>query len=71
MIDVVVGDYTDRTAVCYVCLWEGNLSGAKFIHLLNSCYHMVGRSSEVSLSKYDDIRMENVKYNNGEYCVAV
>ena len=32
---------------------------------------MVGRSSEVSLSEYDDIRMKNVKYNNGEYCVAV
>ena len=32
---------------------------------------MVGRSSEASLSKYDDIRMETVKENNIEYCDSV
>ena len=67
-----VGIYdADRTALCYVCLWEGKISGSKFLHIFNSCYHMVGRSSELLLSKYDDIRMEPVKNNNGGYCVAV
>ena len=32
---------------------------------------MVGRSSEVSLSKYDNIIIETVKDNNGQYCVVV
>ena len=32
---------------------------------------MVGRLSEVSLSKYDDIRMETVRDNTREYCVTV
>ena len=59
-----------RTAVGYVCLWEGELSGGEFIHIFNSCHHMVGRSSEVSLSKYEDIIMESFKENNGEYFVA-
>ena len=59
------------TAVGYVCLLEGQLSGAKFLHLFNSCYHMVGSSSEILLSKYDDIIMETIKDNNGEYFFAV
>ena len=58
---------SDRTAVGYVCLWEGTYSGSKFLHLFNSCYHMVGRSSELSLSRFSDIKMENVKDNNGHY----
>ena len=70
-MNVVVVDDADRTSVGYVYLWEGKLSEAKFLHLFNSCYHMFGRSSEVSLSKYDDIRMETVKYNNRDHCVAV
>ena len=70
-MNVVVVDDADRTSVGYVYLWEGKLSEAKFLHLFNSCYHMFGRSSEVSLSKYDDIRMETFKYNNVEYCVSV
>ena len=36
-----------------------------------STHAMVGRWSEVSLSKYDNIIMETVKDNNGEYFVAV
>ena len=61
----------DRTAVGYVCLWEITCSGSKFLHLFNSWYHMVGRSSEVPLSRFSDIKMENVKYNNGCYDVAM
>ena len=61
----------DRTEVGYVCLWEGTYSGSNFLHLFNACYHMVGRSSEVSLSKFSDIKMENVNDNNGSYDVAM
>ena len=50
-------DEADRTEVGYVCLWKGTSSGSKFLHLFNSCYHMVGRSSEVSLSRFSDIKM--------------
>ena len=39
--------------------------------MFNSCYHMVGRSSEVSLSRFSDINMENVKDDNGCYDVAM
>ena len=49
-MNVVVVDDADRTAVGYVCLWEVKISGAKFLHLFNSCYHMVVRSSVVTLS---------------------
>ena len=45
--------------------------GAKFLHLFSPYYHMVGRLSEVLLSKYYDIRIKTVKDNNIEYCVAV
>ena len=69
-MNVFVIDYADRTSVGCVCLREGTFSGAKFIHLFNSCYHMVGSSSELYLSKYDYIIMKTVKDNNGEYCVA-
>ena len=34
----------------YVFLWEGKYPEEIFLHLLNSCCHIVGRSSEVSLS---------------------
>ena len=61
----------DITAVGYVCLWEGKYSGYKFLHLLNSCYHMVGRSSEVTLSIFNDINTENVKDNNGFFNVSM
>ena len=64
-------DEDDRTAVGYVCLWEGTSSESKFLHLFNACYHMVGRSSEVSLSRFGDIKMENVNDNNGSYDVAM
>ena len=64
-MNVVVIYDTDSTAVGYFCLWEGKLSGANFIHLFNSCYHMVGRSSELPLSKYDDIIMVTIKDNDG------
>ena len=37
---------------------------------VNACYHMVGRSSEVSLSKFSNIKMQNVTDNNGSYDVA-
>ena len=61
----------DRTAVGYVCLWEGTSSGSKFLHLFDSCYHMFGRSSEVSLSRFSDIKMETVKDNSGCYNAAI
>ena len=64
-------DESDRTAVVYVCIWEGTSSGSKFLHLFNLCYHMVGRSSEASLSRLNDIKMKNVKDNNGTYNVAM
>ena len=67
---LILIDEGDRTAVGYVCLWEGEYSGSKFLHLFNACYHMVGRSSEVSLSKFSDIKMQNVTDNNGSYDVA-
>ena len=70
-MNVVMIDDVDRTSVGYVCLWEGKISGSKLLHLFKSCYHMVGRSSEVLLSKYYGIRIESVKDNNGDYCVAV
>ena len=60
-------DEADRTSVGYVCLWEGTSSRSKFLHLFNPCYHMFGRSSEVSLSKSNDINMENMKDNSGCY----
>ena len=41
-------DESESKVVGYLCLWEGKISGSKFLHLFNSCYHMVGRSSEVS-----------------------
>ena len=61
----------DRTAVGYVCVWEGTSYGSKVLHLFYSCYHMVHRSSEVSLSGFSDIKMENFKDNNGCYDVAI
>ena len=67
---ILIGE-SDRTAVGYVCLWEGTYSESKFLHLFNSCYNMVGRSGEVSLSRFSDIKMENVKDNNGCYDVAM
>ena len=68
---MILIDEGDRTAVSYACLWEGTSSGSKFLHLFNACYHMVGRSIEVSLSKFSDIKMENVTDNNGSYDVAM
>ena len=68
---LILIDEADRTLVVYVCLWEGTYSGSKFLHLFNSCYHMVVRSSDVSLSRFSDIKMENVKDNNGCYDVAM
>ena len=70
-MNVVVIDDADRTAIGYVCLWEGTSTGAKFLQIFRSCYHMVRRYSDVSLSKYADIIMENVHDNNRKYCVAV
>ena len=64
-------DEEDSTEVVYVCLWEVTSSGSKFLYLYNSCYHMVDRSSEVSLSRFSDINMENVKDNNGFYDVEM
>ena len=50
---------------------EGTSSESKVFHIFKSCYHMVGRSSEVSLSRFNDIKMENVKYNRGFYNVEM
>ena len=66
---LILIDEADRTAVDYVCLWEGTSSGSKFLHPFNACYHMVGRSSEVSLSRFGNIKMEKVNDNNGSYDV--
>ena len=66
---LILIDEADRTAVGYVCLWEGTSSGSKFLHLFNACYHMVCRSSEVSLWKFSNIKMENFTDNNGSYDV--
>ena len=60
-MNVAVIDDAYRTAVGYVCLWEVKLSGAKFLQIFKSCYHMVGRSSEVPLSKYDNVILETVR----------
>ena len=64
-------DEAYKTSVGYVCLWEGMYSGFKLIHLFNSCYHMVERSSEVSLSRFNDTKMENFKDKNGCYNAAI
>ena len=66
-----LADGEDRTAVGYFCIREGTSSGSKFLHLFKSCYHVVGRSSEVSISRFSDIKMENIKDNNGCYNVAI
>ena len=68
---LILIDEADRTAGGYVCLWEGTSSGSKLLHLFNACYHMVGRTSEVSLSKFSNIKMENVTDNNGSYDFAM
>ena len=68
---LILIDEADRTEVGYVCLWEGTYYGSKFLQLFNSWYHMVGRSSEVPLSGFSDIKMENVKYNNRCYDVSM
>ena len=60
-----------KTAVGYVCLWESTSSVSKFLHLFNSCYPMVVRSSEVSLSRLNDTKMENFQDNSGYYNVAI
>ena len=62
--------YKNRTPVGYVCLWEGKLTGAKFIHLFNLFEHMLSRSSEVSLTKYADIIIETVSNNNIQYYLS-
>ena len=64
-------DEADRTAVGYVCIWEGTSSVSKSLHLFNSCYHMVISSSEVSLSRFNDIKMENFQDNITYYNVAM
>lgn len=40
----------DREALATGCIWIGTVEGAEFWHLLNACYHCVGRGSEVSLA---------------------
>ena len=62
---------SDRISVGYVCLWEGKYYGSKFLHLFNSCCDMVSRSSEVSLSRFNDIKMKNFKDNKGCWNVAI
>ena len=64
-------DEADRTAVDYVCIWEYTSSESKSLHLFNSCYQMVDRSSGVSLSRFNDIKVEFVKDNSGCYNVAI
>ena len=64
-------DEAYSTAFSYVCLWEVTYSGSKFLHLFNTCYHMVGSSSEVSLSIFNDIKMESVKDKSGCYNVVI
>ena len=64
-------DESDRIAVGYICRWEGTYSGSKFLKMFKLCYHMFGRSSEVSISRFNDTNMETVKYNSGCYNVAV
>ena len=68
---MILIDEADRTEVRCVFLWKGTYSGSKFLHLFNSCCHVVGRSSEVSLSRFSDIKMEKVNNNNGTYDVAL
>ena len=63
-------DDADRTTVGYVCLWEDKFTGANLPRLLKQFYNMVGRMSDVSLSKYEYIRMETFHNNNGQYCVV-
>ena len=61
----------DRKKVGYDCRWEFKYIGAKLLHLLKLCYHMMGRSSDVTLSIFNDIRMENAHNNNVSYYVLV
>ena len=63
MNDVVIDD-ADSTVVGYVLLWEGKLTEANFLQIFKSCYHMVGGSSELSLSKYTGMIMENGQDKN-------
>ena len=63
-------DKDDRKPVHYYCVWESKSSGAWILHLFHSCCHIVGRSNEVSLSVFDDIMMDNTKYNKRSYNVG-
>ena len=60
-----------KTEDHYVSLGEEKSFGSKFLQLSISCYRMVGRSNEVSLSIFEAIRMDIAQDINGSYNVAV
>ena len=62
---------SDRTAVSYVYLLKSKYYVSTFLQLLNSCYHMVGRSSALSLSIFVSSKMETTRKNNRTYYVVV
>ena len=68
---LILIDEADIIAFVYVCKLEVTSSRSKFLHLFNSCYHMVIRSSEVSLSIFNDIKMENFQDNSRYYNAAI
>ena len=59
------------TAVEYVYLWGVKFTGETFLHLFNLCYHMVGRPSDVSLSRFDYTIMKSAQDNNVIFNVAL
>ena len=63
-------DEADITSVGYVCPLEVSDNVAKLPHLFNWCYHMVDKSSEVSKSIFDKIRVENVCATNSSYSIG-
>ena len=46
----------DREAIATACIWKGTPEFAELLHLSNSCFHCVGRGSEVSLIKSEGVQ---------------
>ena len=55
----------------YFCRWGVKSSGAIFLQLFNSRYHITRRSIKVSQSIFEGINMDNFQDNNRRYNVMV
>ena len=64
-------DKVEKKSVRGGCLQEGRSPEETSLHISNLCCHMVGRPSEVFLSRFDEIMMETVRNNNETDSVVV